>query len=94
MSKKEEAKKPAGAWTPEQVAKFLEKKMGEGVFYVLCPDNDTTVEMDRRRMLWGVGDIVEERQPLSRWSEDWKKKAEEWIGREGDWVKVDEKGRD
>ena len=71
--------KPAGAWAPEQVARFLEGKMGEGVFYVLCPDNDVSVSQDRRRMLWGVGDIVEERPPLSRWREEWKGRAEEWM---------------
>jgi len=73
--------KPAGAWAPEQVAEYLEQKMGEGVFYVICPDNDVTVEKDRRRMLWGVGDIVYERPPLSRWREDWKDKAEEGIAK-------------
>ena len=69
--------KPAGAWTPEQVAEFLGQKMGEGVFYVLCPDNDVSVDKDRRRMMWAVGDVVRERPPLSRWREEWKGRAEE-----------------
>ncbi|MCJ1388907.1 hypothetical protein MMC18_001758 [Xylographa bjoerkii] len=69
--------KPAGAWAPEQVAEYLETKMGEGVFYVLCPDNDVSVDTDRRRMLWAVGDVVQERPPLSRWREEWKNKAVE-----------------
>lgn len=71
--------KPDGAWSPEQVAKFLEQKMGEGKFYVLCPDNDVDERMDRRRILWGVGDLVEGRPPLSRWREEWKGSAEEWM---------------
>jgi len=71
------AEKPAGAWAPEQVAEYLEGKMGEGVFYVICPDNDVDVETDKRRMLWGMGDIVYERPPLSRWREEWKEKATE-----------------
>ena len=69
--------KPAGAWAPVQVVEYLEKKMGEGKFYVVCPDNDVSVETDKKRMMWGVGDMVEERPPLSRWREDWKDKAEE-----------------
>jgi len=71
--------KPAGAWWPSQVAEYLEKKMGEGKFYVMCPDNDVTEDLDKRRMLWGVGDIVYERQPISRWREDTKDEATEGI---------------
>ena len=71
--------KPAGAWLPEQVAGYLEQKMGEGQFYALCPDNDVSTEMDKKRMLWSVGDVVEGRPPLSRWREEWKGKAEEWM---------------
>ncbi|KAK1774557.1 hypothetical protein QBC45DRAFT_424645 [Copromyces sp. CBS 386.78] len=74
--KKEE--KPAGAWWPEQVVEFLEKKMEEEKFYVICPDNDVSEEMDRRRMVWAMGDVVENRPPLTRWRGDgWKEKAEE-----------------
>ncbi|RDA92666.1 hypothetical protein CP533_3731 [Ophiocordyceps camponoti-saundersi (nom. inval.)] len=69
--------KPSGAWTPEQVADYLYRKMGEEKFYVICPDNDVSEETDKRRMLWTVGDIVEERPPLTRWREEWKQKAEE-----------------
>lgn len=57
---------------PEQVAEYLEMKMAEGVFYIICPDEETTVEKDRKRMLWSVGDIVEDRPPLSRWREGFK----------------------
>jgi len=44
--------KPAGAWAPEQVADYLYKKMGEGKFYAICPDNDVQFEEDRKRMMW------------------------------------------
>ena len=71
--------KPAGAWWPSQVAEYLEKKMGEGKFYVMCPDNDVTEDLDKRRMLWGVGDMVYENKPLSRWREDTKDGASEGI---------------
>lgn len=76
--------KPRGAWWPAQVAEFLERAMGEGGFYVLVPDDETGVEMDRRRMLWGVGDVVEGRPALSRWREEWKGRAEEWMAGAGE----------
>jgi hypothetical protein len=69
--------KPPGAWSAEQVVAFLERKMRDGRFYVLCPDNDVSEETDRRRMLWGVGDVVEGRPPLTRWREEWRARAEE-----------------
>jgi hypothetical protein len=36
-------------------------------FWVACPDNEATEDMDRERMFWGVGDIVNGRPFLSRW---------------------------
>ncbi|KAK3949415.1 hypothetical protein QBC32DRAFT_349252 [Pseudoneurospora amorphoporcata] len=78
MTARGKKEKPAGAWWPEQVVDFLEKKMEEGKFYVICPDNDVSEEMDRRRMVWAMGDVVENRPPLTRWRGDgWKEKAEE-----------------
>lgn len=76
------AKKPDGAWTPQQVASYLEDKMGEDTFYILCPDNDVTVDKDRRRMLWAAGDVINERPPLSRWRDDYKAEAEEWMAKQ------------
>lgn len=74
--------KPDGAWGPEQVAEYLEQKMNESVFYIICPDNDVTTEKDRKRMLWSVGDIVNERPPLSRWRDEFKAEAEEWMAKQ------------
>jgi NAD(P)-dependent dehydrogenase (short-subunit alcohol dehydrogenase family) len=62
--------KPAGAWTAEQVVDFMLASMAAGDFYILCPDNDVTRELDERRILWAAGDIVENRPPLSRWHPD------------------------
>jgi NAD(P)-dependent dehydrogenase (short-subunit alcohol dehydrogenase family) len=67
--------KPDGAWSAEQVADFLYKKMGEGKFYVMCPDNDVDWETDRKRMMWTMGDVVYERQPQSRWRDEFKDEA-------------------
>ncbi|KAH7397752.1 short-chain dehydrogenase/reductase [Cadophora sp. MPI-SDFR-AT-0126] len=75
----ERKEKPKGAWSPEQVVEFLEGKMAKGSFYVICPDNDVTEEMDRKRMLWTANDAVQGRPPLTRWREDYKEEAEQWM---------------
>jgi len=74
--------KPSGAWSAEQVAEYLVEGMGRDEFYIICPDNEVDEETDRKRMLWGAGDIIERRPPLTRWREDWKEKAAEEIKRE------------
>ncbi len=76
------ADKPAGAWWPDQVVSYLEAKMAEGKFYVLCPDNDVQEETDKKRMLWAVGDAVYGRPPLTRWRAEWKDKAQEWMDKQ------------
>jgi NAD(P)-dependent dehydrogenase (short-subunit alcohol dehydrogenase family) len=71
MTARGRSEKPAGAWWPEQVVDLLVEGMGRGDFYLLCPDNEVTREIDNRRMLWAVGDIVENRPALSRWHPDY-----------------------
>lgn len=73
------SEKPSGAWLPGQVADYLEGKMAEGQFWVICPDNDVSEDLDRRRMTWGTGDMLEGRPPLTRWRENWKEKAQKGI---------------
>ena len=68
--------KPPAAWTPEQTAGFMMERLADGDFYIICPDNDVTREMDEKRMAWSVGDIIENRPPLSRWHKDWSDKFE------------------
>ena len=62
--------KPPGAWTPEQTVDFMIRSLEAGDFYILCPDNDVPRRLDERRMQWAIGDIVENRPPLSRWHPD------------------------
>ena len=64
--------KPEGAWAPEQVIDFLLTALERGDFYVLCPDNETTRETDRKRIRWAAEDITENRPPLSRWHPDYR----------------------
>ena len=61
-----------GAWLPDQVVDAMLAGLARGDFYLLCPDNEVTPDMDRRRILWGAGDIIENRPPLSRWHPDYK----------------------
>jgi NAD(P)-dependent dehydrogenase (short-subunit alcohol dehydrogenase family) len=63
--------KPPGAWTPEQTVEFMIRSLEAGDFYILCPDNDVPRSLDERRMLWAIGDIVENRPALSRWHPDY-----------------------
>lgn len=64
------AEKPAGAWTPEEMVAFMMERLEAGDFYILCPDNEVTRELDAARMLWAAMDIAENRPPLSRWHAD------------------------
>jgi NAD(P)-dependent dehydrogenase (short-subunit alcohol dehydrogenase family) len=66
------SEKPAGAWAPEEVIDFLLPALERGDFYVLCPDNETSREMDEKRIRWAAEDIVRNRPPLSRWHPDYK----------------------
>ncbi len=64
--------KPAGAWTPEQVVDMLMTSMAKGDFYILCPDNDVTRQMDEKRIQWAADDIIKNRPALSRWHADFE----------------------
>lgn len=65
--------KPAGAWTPDQVASFMLASLARNDFYILCPDNETDRATDEQRMAWSMGDIIENRPALSRWHPDYVK---------------------
>ena len=64
------------AWLPEQVADRMIEALGRGDFYILCPDGETTPEMDCKRILWSALDVTENRPPLSRWHPDYKEQFE------------------
>ncbi|MGI3901799.1 MAG: SDR family NAD(P)-dependent oxidoreductase [Janthinobacterium lividum] len=64
--------KPAAAWTGEQVVDFMLAAMASGEFYILCPDNDVDRATDEKRMVWAMGDIIQNRPALSRWHPDFK----------------------
>jgi NAD(P)-dependent dehydrogenase (short-subunit alcohol dehydrogenase family) len=64
--------KPPGAWTAEQVIDFMLERLAAGDFYILCPDNDVTREIDNARIRWAAQDITQNRPALSRWHPDFK----------------------
>lgn len=64
--------KPDEAWTADQLLDYFDGRFRNGDFYILCPDNAVTPELDAKRVLWAAGDIAENRPALSRWHPDWK----------------------
>lgn len=74
-----ESEKPKGAWTPEQTVDFMLERLGEGDFYILCPDNDVPHALDARRIQWAADDIIQNRPALSRWHPDFKDKFAEYV---------------
>ncbi|MFO1146484.1 MAG: SDR family NAD(P)-dependent oxidoreductase [Rhodospirillales bacterium] len=71
MTARGRTEKPAGAWTAGQTADFMLERLAAGDFYILCPDNEVSRELDEKRILWAAADIVENRPPLSRWHPDY-----------------------
>jgi NAD(P)-dependent dehydrogenase (short-subunit alcohol dehydrogenase family) len=72
MTSRGRSEKPPGAWTPDQVVDMLITGMSQGDFYIICPDNDVTREIDNRRILWAAQDITGNRPALSRWHPDYR----------------------
>ena len=81
LTKGNRSEKPAAAWTPEQTVEFMIKSLERGDFYILCPDNDVARPVDERRMAWAMGDIIENRPPLSRWHKDYADKFKAYLER-------------
>jgi NAD(P)-dependent dehydrogenase (short-subunit alcohol dehydrogenase family) len=71
MTRRRLPEKPASAWWPEQVADYLLAALARGDFYVICPDNDVSAELDHKRIQWNTDDIIENRPALSRWHSDY-----------------------
>ncbi|KAJ5631965.1 hypothetical protein N7490_008304 [Penicillium lividum] len=74
-----EVKVMAGAWYPSQAAEELLHRLEKGLFYIICPDNETNRELDQAGMQRPSDDVVEGRPPVSRWEASWKGRAEDII---------------
>jgi NAD(P)-dependent dehydrogenase (short-subunit alcohol dehydrogenase family) len=79
LTKGDRTEKPEGAWTSEQTVEFMMQSLERGDFYILCPDNDVDRATDERRMAWAIGDIIENRPPLSRWHPDFADASKKFI---------------
>ena len=82
MTARRMAEKPPAAWTPEQVVDFMLERMAAGDFYILCPDNDVTRQIDNARMTWAMQDLTQNRPPLSRWHPDYAEAFAAFLKRE------------
>jgi NAD(P)-dependent dehydrogenase (short-subunit alcohol dehydrogenase family) len=79
MTARGRTEKPPGSWTPEQVVDFMVATMAAGDFYIICPDNDVTRDIDNRRILWAAEDIIRNRPALSRWHPDYADEFAEFL---------------
>jgi len=71
--------KPPGPWSAEQVVDFMIEGIERGDFYLLCPDNDVTRQLDERRVQWMADDIIKNRPALSRWHPDYAERFAAFI---------------
>ena len=79
MTNAPDGKQPVGSWTADQVVERMVEGVEAGDFYILCPDGMVTAELDAARIVWGAGDLIENRPALSRWDPDWKTRFDAFI---------------
>ena len=82
MTARGRTEKPPGSWTPDQVVDMLVERMGQGDFYIICPDNEVTRAIDNARMTWAMQDLTLNRPPLSRWHPDYAHAFAEFLAKE------------
>ena len=75
-----QSEKPPGAWTSDQVVDFMLEGLDRGDFYMLCPDNMVTRDMDARRIQWAADDLIKNRPALSRWNPAFKDAFDAFMG--------------
>lgn len=68
-----------GAWLPEQVVDYLLEALDRDDFFAICPDGETTSDMDRKRFVWHAFDMVKSRPALSRWHPDYAGEFAAWM---------------
>lgn len=71
--------KPAGAWSADQTVTYMLDRLATGSFYIICPDNDVSSDLDRLRFTWAMGDVTEDRPPLSRWHPEYKAQFDSFV---------------
>lgn len=71
--------KPEAAWTADETVRYMFDRVRLGAFYIVCPDNETSPELDRLRYLWSAQDLTEGRPALSRWHPEWQPRFSEFV---------------
>jgi short-subunit dehydrogenase len=79
MTRGTSTSKPDAAWSADQVASYMFAKIEQKQFYILCPDNSVTNEIDNKRMAWNLRDITDGRPALSRWREETASDFEQYM---------------
>lgn len=79
MTHAPDGKQPKGSWLPEQVVERMISSVDAGDFYIICPDDAVSPQLDAARILWSAGDITENRPALSRWDTEWQGRFDEFI---------------
>lgn len=61
--------KPADAWTADETADFVLRRLREGSFYLTQPEADEPPDGRKTllRMIWSMNDLLKDRPPMSRW---------------------------
>lgn len=81
MISKHIPQKPPFAWTAEQTVDFMLPRLDQGDFYIICPDEEATREVDEKRMRWSADDLILNRPAQSRWHPDYKDAFEAFMAR-------------
>ncbi len=79
INEPQRTEKPPGAWTAAQVIDMMVERMSAGDFYIICPDNEVSSDLDKKRIRWAAEDITENRPPLSRWHPDYKAAFDDFV---------------
>jgi NAD(P)-dependent dehydrogenase (short-subunit alcohol dehydrogenase family) len=82
MSRNAGGVKPDGAWAAEQVVDLMIERVNASDFYIICPDNAVSAEVDAARIRWGTEDLVRNRPALSRWHSDWTVRFDAFVVRQ------------
>jgi hypothetical protein len=70
--------------TTERLLSHFEGRFRRRDFYILCPNNVVTPELDAARIIWGARDMTENRPAHSRRHPDWKACFDAFVAKETD----------
>jgi hypothetical protein len=61
------------------VIDYMLSAIDKGEFYILCPDNDVSPALDKKRIAWAAGDLIEGRPPRSRGHADYAAELKKFV---------------